>query len=332
MTYSIITPADNADFFAQFKTFVVSVGWTIDAQSDSELYIHNGSGKYLGFRLGTIVFNQYYTGVFFTCAINNSYDSTKDWFNQPGSSINNLDPNYLPVYNTTVCTKYLSCIYLANDITKAIFVADAQNIIVNIKRGSYRHDTIIVTSISKKAYSFADGDIINSTQILRAYSNGWIVDFNQTMNIFPFNAAVKNVYTAVGGVSLKKDGKYTTSSGLGTNQLFLTNTMETSSVDSLRNLIPFKYYPEGMYLLESSMYTGLIPMVVPEFFLFKDNSIVYLGSVEKIKIVNSANLVPEQILEYGGKKYIILNFLRGNLNSPNVDLYFAKSYLAIEVL
>ena len=331
MIYSIITPADNADFFAQFKTFVVSAGWTIDAQSETELYIHSGT-KYLGFRLGTITYNTSSAGIFFTCAINSSYDSTKDYFNQPGSSINNLDPNYLPVYNTTVCTKYLSCIYLANDITKAIFVADAQNIIVNIKRGSYRHDTIIVTSISKKAYSFADGDIINSTQILRAYSNGWVFNSNQRHSIFPFNAAIDNTYTDAGGVSLKKDGKYTTSAGLATNQLFLTNTMDTVSVASLRALIPFKYYPEGMYLLGSSMYTGLNPMVAPEFFLFKDNSIVYLGSVEKIKIVNSVNLVPEQILEYGSKKYIILEFLRGKIDYPSVDLYFQQSYLAIEVL
>jgi hypothetical protein len=332
MTYSIITPADNADFFAQFKTFVVSAGWTIDAQSESELYIHSGD-KYLGFRLGNITYNTSSNGVFFTCAINTAYDSTKSWFEQPGSSISNLNAAYLPIQGGISYTKYVSCMYCPGDITTAVFAADLNNIIIKIKRGALVNDVIVVTLISK-AHTFEGGDIIASrSHLLKTdASSSWI--FNPINNTYNYGRLFSSLHNAAGTTGLGS----LTFSALGsfatvfsTLDFFLTNITSDYSVAIAATKVPFA--PATILSSVSpSSYTGLYALISPEFFYLNAGAYCYAGKIEKIKIINGADLVDQQILNYGDKSYLILSVIDGNIMFP-ATVYSPKNpnRIAIEL-
>lgn len=335
MTYSIITPADNADFFAQFKTFVVGAGWTIDAQSDSELYIHSGT-KYLGFRLGTIGYkfpasSTMYTSIFFTCTLNSAYDNTQDYLNQPGSSVFTLNSSYLPWDNTKENSKYLSCIYCPGDITNAVFIADADNIIVKIKRGAYAHDCIIATWINK-SHNYAGGGIIaSSSYLLNTLSSfsGWF--FNGVSRQFRassfFSCGLNKGQVGQEGMLFSVDNIFYTP--ISVNNYILTNITSTDSTAQTIASVPFS--ETSLLRGYSSSYTGLYALIKPQFFYRNGLNFCYAGNIEKIKIVDKTGFIDQQILNYGNKQYIILAVNDGDIYSINTQPSAISQKIAVEL-
>jgi len=353
MTYSIITPADNADFFAQFKTFVVSAGWTIDAQSDTELYIHSGT-TYLSFRMGDIyctranalswTSQESLSTIFFTCAINTGYDSTKDFFNQPGSSINNINVSSAYSFNTVTYPKTMHALY-CNNITEAVFVADGNNIIIRVRRGALILNSLIITKMTK-AYSFSGGLIVSSSEVLHstaatagsASTNKWLFPnyCRWQGQVYPFEFGARtslsnNSYIVQSQfcTSFLINGEWVLSNANPSTIMFLTNII--SNIASTTIQAKATYLLDTILGLGASMYSGLSTLISPQFFYTNGaGSYFYCGAIEKLYLTAKTNLVDKQTLNYGAKEYLILNLLRSTDQSGYITID-STHFLAVEL-
>jgi hypothetical protein len=330
---------ENSNFFTLLKVFLGDIddyGWAVDAQNDTDIYIHNSAGDYYAFSERAIGAKQYYYSNSFLqvvstvlmCLKTREYNSFASFFQQPCDYIDIQAINSLSRY-------YVNCLIYSSP-SAVSFCADENNLVICIQNNTINRAGIILITKMQKLFTFDGGSILSSSHALCAniifqhmniteynnYNNYWALwnstkyldgDTRATPFCFGANSISNDNFSHIRMTSiLQIGGSYTIVGTDGGSQAIeaaeiITNLPPNNIGSSIENAIPFN--PERIAKIKSSRYSGLCATVTPYYF-FKNNKnkFVLASFVDKFKMVARGNLTHGQEIWYGEKRYLLLDY------------------------
>jgi len=326
MLYEVSSATDKADLFARFKNFVgtlTALGWAIDKQTTDEIYVHNASNDYFGIKLQTYT-SDYFDGNFsgFACLGNTGFDTTKNFYSQPGSLFSNFSPE--GIYDPY--TNWHHFLYidgfkvetLNGAIYEYVFCADEHGIYINLQPSPNIFKSLFFGSI-QKSHNFIGGAMTCATEYCYHYNSGGTsrglvsgTTYNGTNNRNPFmpntgygSEGASHIFN-LSNIWRRQFALYSAA-----DQVFFSSTMGSQYYS-----VPFSL--AAILGLGTSMYSALNALVTPQYFYQNvSGKFVYAGNISGFKIVHSQNLSHGQHIFYGEKEYLILK------PSPQATYYVA---------